>query len=208
MISLPLKLVAKSGQQSSLSNNPNSSSSGNLANEASNNANSKSIDSKLQTYSAKKITLESSRACVQLVDLFPEFASSYVPSNGNILAAQFYGHAQTNVSIQAAKSGANRYRLQSDSNSYEYLTLLTREFISRLDAHFAKTGGQVDLSFASEQLPTDELKLCIDRHLELRHTLMGYKDAIEKCCVQFRAIQKRLLIKFKVFDDDYSFILL
>lgn len=137
---------------------------------------------------------------MNLVDLFPEFSASYSSATGNVLAAQFFGHAHVNITIQAAKSGANRYRLQSDSNSYDYLSLLTREFVSRLENHSSSKsgGGSVDLSFSSDNLPTDELKLCIDRHLELRHILNSYKEAIEKCCVQFRAIQKRLLIKFKV----------
>ena len=151
------------------------------------------IDSKIQSNAAKKLTIDSNRPCVNLVDLFPEFAASYSAANGNILAAQFYGHAHVNVTMQAAKSGANRYRLQCDSNSFDYLSLLAREFVTRLEKSSA-----VELTFSSEQLPTDELKLCIDRHLELRHTLNSYKEAIEKCCVQFRAIQKRLLIKFKV----------
>jgi hypothetical protein len=189
-------MVAKSGQQSSStsikleSNDPKTGGGP---------SSSSSIDSKmLQSNSPKKLTIETNRACVNLVELFPEFSGSYSSANGNILAAQFYGHAHVNVSIQAAKSGSNRYRLQTDAPTYDYLCLLMREFVQRLEAHFQKQSQPIEMSFAADQLPTDELKVCIDKHLELRHTLETYKEAIEKCCVQFRAIQKRLLIKFKV----------
>lgn len=188
-VSLPLKLVAKSGQQSLNAKIDQASVPGN--NEASK---STPVDSKIQSTSTKKVTIDSNRPCVNLIDLFPEFSSSYSAANGNILAAQFFGHAHVNVTIQAAKTGANRYRLQSDSSSSDYLSLLTREFISRL----FKSQSGIELTFSADQLPVDELSRCINKHLELRHTLNFYKEAIEKCGVQFRAIQKRLLVKFKV----------
>lgn len=196
LLSLPLKLVAKSGQQTlnSKIEQPNGTGS-------ETGGKSTTIDTKIQSNSAKKVTIDSNRPCVNLVDLFPEFAGSYSAANGNILAAQFYGHAHVNITIQAAKSGANRYRLQADSNSIDYLSLLTREFVARLEAHYKGSGGgqsaPLEITFSPDQLPTDELRAFIDKHLELRHTLNSYKETIEKCCVQFRAIQKRLLIKFK-----------
>lgn len=207
-ISLPLKLVAKSGQHSinsKLDQTTRDSSSGDLSSSASSPSSIKgaNIDSK-SGGTVKKVTIDSNKPCVNLVDLFPEFSASYSSATGNVIAAQFFGHAQVNVTIQGAKSGANRYRLQSDSNSYDYLCLLTREFVTRLEAHFKSSG--VELSFASDQLPADDLKLCMDRHLELRQVLCGYKEAIEKCCVQFRAIQKRLLIKYKVIHLIFFFL--
>jgi len=48
-----------------------------------------------------------------------------------------------------------------------------------------------------ENLPTEEFRFMIDKHLELRQSIEKHKENLEKCCVQFRAIQKRLLAKFK-----------
>lgn len=142
----------------------------------------------------KKITIETNRPCVNLVDIFPEFAGSYIQANGNIIAGQYYGHAYLNITLQGSKSGANRYRIQSDT--YDSLWIILQEFVSRLDAHFKKSGQQLEMVY-HDALPTDEFRLVIDRHLELRQSLEMLKDSLEKCCVQFRAIQKRLLIKFK-----------
>jgi Bardet-Biedl syndrome 9 protein len=142
----------------------------------------------------KKITIETNKACVNLTELFPEFSASYIASNGNIIAAQFYGHNHMNVLVQAAKSGANRYRIQSDS--YDSLWLVAQEFVSRLQSHFSKQSQDVSIVY-KESLPMDDYRLLIDKHLELRQKTEGYKEMIEKYSVQFRAIQKRLLIKFK-----------
>ena len=49
----------------------------------------------------------------------------------------------------------------------------------------------------NEQLPTEELKNIIDKHLDLRKNMESLSQNLEQCSVQFRAIQKRLLTKFK-----------
>lgn len=171
---LPLKLVMKSGQQNPLD--------------------TKSADPKAQASNLKKITIESSKPCVNLTEIFPEFASSYIPANGNILAAQYFGHANINVLIQGSKSGSNRYRLQSET--FDSLWIIAKEFVTRLNSYYSKQSQTVELSY-QENLPTDEFRKVIDRHLELRQKLEQYKELLEQCCVQFRAIQKRMLIKFK-----------
>ena len=112
-----------------------------------------------------------------------------------MLVAQFYGHSTaSSVSIQGAKSGSNKYRLQADS--LENLSLLAQEFVARLKAHFKKQSQDVEI-FYKETLPTDEFKQAIDKHLELRLSCEHAKEVLEQCCTQFRAIQKRLLTKFK-----------
>lgn len=47
----------------------------------------------------KKVVLDSNRSCVNLSEIFPEFSGSFIAANGNILAAQYYGHAHFNVII-------------------------------------------------------------------------------------------------------------
>lgn len=176
---LPLKLVMKAGQQISAK----------LDQEAQSPENNK------KTFSnQKKITLDSSKPCVNLIDIFPEFAGSYSSSNGNVLSAQIYGHANVSISIQGSKSGLNRYRLQSEN--YETLWLILQEFVLRLQTFYSKQSSEVSLKY-QENLPTEEFRFMIDKHLELRQSIEKHKENLEKCCVQFRAIQKRLLAKFK-----------
>ena len=170
---LPLKLIMKSGQQL---------------------MSQEDQDNKKVMTTLKKITLESSKQCVNLTEIFPEFASSYMPSNGNILSAQIYGHANFNISIQGSKSGSNRYRIQTEN--FECLWLVLQEFVIRLQNYYSKQSQEVQLTF-QENLPIEEFRIIIDKHLELRQTLEKHKENLEKCCVQFRAIQKRLLAKFK-----------
>jgi Bardet-Biedl syndrome 9 protein len=172
---LPIKLVMKSGVQ-----------------QTSTSSSQKPEDSKKSDQ--KKITIETNKPCVNLTELFPEFSGSYIAANGNIIAAQFYGHNHINVLVQAAKSGANRYRIQSDT--YDSLWLVAQEFVSRLQSHFSKQSQDVTIIY-KESLPMDDYRQLIDKHLELRQKTEGYKEMIEKYSVQFRAIQKRLLIKFK-----------
>jgi Bardet-Biedl syndrome 9 protein len=179
---LPLKLIMKSGQHASMTKMEQ------------NQEEQKSIDKKTQQSGLKKITIETNKPCANLTEIFPEFSASFSQANGNTLVAQFFGHSNTSISIQGAKSGSNKYRLQSDT--LESLWLVAQEFIMRLKAHFKKQSQDVDIYF-KETLPTEEFKLVIDKHLELRQSAESSKVMLEQCCIQFRAIQKRLLSKFK-----------
>ncbi|RNA27204.1 PTHB1 isoform X1 [Brachionus plicatilis] len=170
---LPLKLVMKSGLQGSKMENEQK-------------------ESKISQ--VKKITIETNRPCANLTEIFPEFASSYIPANGNVISAQFYGLANLNIIVQAAKSGSGRYRLQSDN--YESLWLISKEFVTRLNAFYSKQSQALELMY-QENLPTEDLRAIIDKHLDLRYKIESQKEHLEKSCSQFRAVQKQMLIKFK-----------
>ena len=173
---LPLKLVMKAGQQLQQDSQEDS-------------------ETKPKIFSGlKKLTLETNKPCVNLTEIFPEFAASYAAASGNVLTAQFYGHPKLNISINCSKSGSSRYRIYSDD--YDSMWLIVQELVTRLSSHFAKQSQEVLINY-QETLPTQDLKLIIDRHLELRQILDTYTQNLEQCCVQFRAIQKRLLTKFK-----------
>lgn len=170
---LPLKLVMKSGVQESKSENePKESKSSQI----------------------KKITIETNRPCVNLTEIFPEFAASYMPSGGNVISAQFYGMANVNIIIQASKSGSGRYRLQAEN--YESLWLISKEFVTRLNTFYSKQSPDLELVY-QENLPTEDFRAIIDQHLELRYKIENQKELLEKSCSQFRAVQKQMLIKFK-----------
>ncbi len=132
---------------------------------------------------SKKIVLESSRACVNLVELFPELSGSYSQSAGlNALTGQFYGSGMS-LSVSGAKSGAGRYRIQADG--FESMWLLTQELVMRLSSYYAKLSQEVEITYR-EALPTDDLRLVIDEHLTLRRELEEMSKSLEQCCVQFR----------------------
>lgn len=88
----------------------------------------------------------------------------------------------------------NRYRIQSES--FDSIWLIAQELVLRLNTYHSKQSHDVQITY-NEPLPTDELRIVIDRHLELRKSLEVMSQNLEQCCVQFRAIQKRLLTKFK-----------
>ena len=167
---LPLKLVMKSGKEKSEED-------------------TKGIDSKSNL---KKIVLETNRPCVNLNEIFPEFSSSYTSSN--MIIAQYFGHSNMSMLIQGAKTGSYRYRIQAEN--FEYLWILTQEFVIRLNSYYSKLSQDVEIKYL-DPLPTDEFRQVIDRHLQLRQTIEKNKEILEQYCVQFRAIQKRLLSKFK-----------
>ena len=151
----------------------------------------KSINTQQQQQQRKqlpfKCVFDTSKPCVNLNEIFSEFSDN---GNANQLTIQFYGGHT--ISIQTSKS-SNRYRLQSES--FESLWLITQEFFSRINSHFK---SHKDFSIAyQDNLPIEEYKQIIEKHLQLRSFSDRYKEMLEQCCVQLRAIQKRLLNKFK-----------
>lgn len=171
---LPLKLLMKAGEQT-------------VDQETSD------TNKSIKVPSLRKLVLETNKPCINLSEIFPEFAGSYVSANGNTLAAQYYGHPTFNVSIQGSKAG-NRYRFQSEN--LESMWLIAQEFVIRLNSFFGKQSQDVSITY-HDPLPIEDLKLTIDKHLELRQSMEALSNNLEQCCVQFRAVQKRLLTKFK-----------
>ena len=137
-----------------------------------------------------KLIFDTSKSCINLVDLFPEYADAYTLASGNSLGLQYYGGSF--ITIQASKT-SNRYRLQSEN--FESLWLLTQEFYLRLTSYF-KSHKDFCVAY-QDNLPIEEYKEVIDRHLQLRVTSERLKEMLEQYSVQFRAIQKRILNKFK-----------
>ena len=170
---LPLKLIMKPGVQETRTENESK---------------------EPKSSQIKKITIETNRPCVNLTEIFPEFAASYMPSSGNVISAQFYGMANMNIIVQASKSGSGKYRLQADN--YESLWLISKEFVTRLSSFYSKQSPTLELLY-QENLPTEDFREIIDKHLELRYKIENQKELLEKSCSQFRAVQKQMLIKFK-----------
>lgn len=50
---------------------------------------------------------------------------------------------------------------------------------------------------AQEALPMDELWSCMDRHLAARHAAAAIEARLAQLAHQLRAVQKRMLLRFK-----------
>ncbi|CAF2420164.1 unnamed protein product [Rotaria sp. Silwood2] len=133
-----------------------------------------------------KITLGANKPVVDLNTVFPELSSGeYNQQQG--LTTRFYGSDEY-VSILAS-SKSQKYRFQSDSLSS--IWLFCHSLIERLS-----TRSIIEFEFG-DPLPLNDYFLLIDHHYELRVECEQINSTLDICSKQFRAIQKRLLNKFK-----------
>lgn len=139
-----------------------------------------------------KITVDTNQAPVDLSAIFPEFAAKSEDKDGNSLAFQFLSGAK--VTVLASKT-SQRYRIQSDS--FEDMWLVVKELVRRFDRYFSKLGVKDFKKSFSGPLPLQEYFLSVDHHFQLRVSAQQYQDLLSERAVQFRAIQRRLLTRFK-----------
>ncbi|KAM8735062.1 protein PTHB1 isoform 1-T1 [Acanthopagrus schlegelii] len=139
-----------------------------------------------------KITVDTNQAPVDLNSIFPEFSGKSEDKDGNSLAFQFLSGAK--VTVLASKT-SQRYRIQSDS--FEDMWLVVKELVRRFDQHFSKLGVKDFKKSFSGPLPLQEYFLSVDHHFQLRVSAQQYQDLLSERAVQFRAIQRRLLTRFK-----------
>lgn len=125
----------------------------------------------------------------------------------NNIMARFYGSIDTIAILASSKSRMNsmnylcrkeltqldfileKYRFQSDSLSN--IWLFCNLLIERLSA-----SSTIEFEYG-DPLPLNDYFLIIDRHYELRVECEQINSTLEILSKQFRAIQKRLLNKFK-----------
>ncbi|XP_041798162.1 protein PTHB1 isoform X2 [Chelmon rostratus] len=139
-----------------------------------------------------KITVDTNQAPVDLTSIFTEFSAKSEDKDGNSLAFQFLSGAK--VTVLASKT-SQRYRIQSDS--FEDMWLVVKELVQRFDRHFSKLGVKDFKKSFSGPLPLQEYFLSVDHHFQLRVSAQQYQDLLSERAVQFRAIQRRLLTRFK-----------
>eukprot|EP00775_Hariotina_reticulata_P008314 gene8314-8499_t len=167
-----------------------------------------------------KITLSTNRDLVQLTTLFgdmlvqahPSHLESLSRSQGANVMSFAYSSGQV-ASILGSKNGG-RYRLQSDC--FQSVWLVMQELCKRLMAHFAAaegkpvaakggmakdTSGSTDTGpFAitfEESLPLQDLFELVDAHFAGRELLATAEVELEQREVQFRSVQKLLLVRYK-----------
>ncbi|KAI9999910.1 hypothetical protein NQD34_011753 [Periophthalmus magnuspinnatus] len=139
-----------------------------------------------------KITVDTNQPPVDLHAMFPEFSTKSEENDGNSLAFQFLSGPK--VSLVASKS-SQRYRIQSDS--FEDMWLIVKELVQRCDRHFSKLGVKDFRKSFNGPIPLQDYFLAIDHHFQLRVSAKQYQDLLSERAVQFRAIQRRLLTRFK-----------
>ncbi|XP_036102590.1 protein PTHB1 isoform X3 [Molossus molossus] len=139
-----------------------------------------------------KLTIDTNKPPVSLLSLFPGFASQSEEDQVNVMGFHFLGGSQ--VTLLASKT-SQRYRIQSEQ--FEDLWLITNELIIRLQEHFEKQGIKDFACSFSGPLPLQEYFELIDQHFELRVNGEKLEELLSERAVQFRAIQRRLLTRFK-----------
>ncbi|XP_068424934.1 protein PTHB1 isoform X2 [Clinocottus analis] len=139
-----------------------------------------------------KITVDTNQPPVDLHAMFPEFVVKSEDKDGNSLAFQFLSGDK--VTVLASRT-SQRYRIQSDR--FEDMWMVVKELVLRFDRHFSKLGVKDFKKSFSGPLPLQEYFLSVDQHFQLRVSAQQYQDLLSERAVQFRAIQRRLLTRFK-----------
>ncbi|XP_055760857.1 protein PTHB1 isoform X2 [Salvelinus fontinalis] len=139
-----------------------------------------------------KITVDTNKPPVNLSEVFPDFLVKSEDKEGNALAFHFLSGPR--VTVLASKT-SQRYRIQSES--FEDIWLVVKELVQRFDRHFAKQGVKDFRNSFAGPIPLAEYFETVDHHFELRVSAEKYQDLLSERAVQFRAIQRRLLTRFK-----------
>lgn len=138
-----------------------------------------------------KLTIDTNKPPVNLVNLFPDFVER---GDDQVSVLGFQLLAGQKVTLLASKT-SQRYRIQSEK--FEDLWLITKELIMRFEEYFLKQGIKDFTSSFSGPIPLQEYFELIDQHFELRMNTEKYEKLLSERAVQFRAIQKLLLTRFK-----------
>ncbi|XP_070570389.1 protein PTHB1-like isoform X2 [Ptychodera flava] len=139
-----------------------------------------------------KITIDTNKPPVNLNDIFPELLGENAGGPGNALGFQLF--CGPKVTVLASKT-SQRYRLQSDV--LEAMWLVVKAFIERLNAYHQSIGVSGFKCSFQGAMPLQEFFDIIDMHYELRMNAERYKELLTQRAQQFRAIQRRLLTRFK-----------
>ncbi|XP_061410552.1 protein PTHB1 isoform X3 [Lethenteron reissneri] len=113
---------------------------------------------------------------------------------GQVNALGFQLLRGSRVTVLASKT-SQRYRVQCDQ--LDELWLVTSDLVRRLESHFRKLGtADFRCSFMGP-LPLQEYFELLDQHFDVRADAEKYREMLSERAVQFRAVQRRLLTRFK-----------
>jgi Bardet-Biedl syndrome 9 protein len=151
-------------------------------------------------HAAHKVTLDTNRAPPLLASLFADARDPQDGGAANVVSFA-YGDG-SDVTVIVSKN-AGRYRLQS--STFGAMWLVLDELCHRLrryyDAEEARAGADAEaepfaISFA-EALPLQDFFAAVDAHHAARAARNGSLATLSDRARQFRAAQKRLLVRFK-----------
>nr|XP_056713671.1 protein PTHB1 [Euleptes europaea] len=140
----------------------------------------------------QKLTIDTNKPPVNLINLFPDFADKADEDQLNAVGFQLL--AGSKITVLASKS-SQRYRIQSEQ--FEDIWLIAKELVLRLEKHFRKRNCKDFACTFSDPIPLQEYFEIIDHHFELRLNAAKYEQLLSERAIQFRAIQRRLLARFK-----------
>nr|XP_032806924.1 protein PTHB1 isoform X1 [Petromyzon marinus]XP_032806925.1 protein PTHB1 isoform X1 [Petromyzon marinus] len=139
-----------------------------------------------------KLTIDTNKPPVSLAALFPDFLQQSEEGQVNALGFQLLRGSR--VTVLASKT-SQRYRVQCDQ--LDELWLVTSDLVRRLESHFRKLGtADFKCSFMGP-LPLQEYFQLLDQHFDVRADAEKYREMLSERAVQFRAVQRRLLTRFK-----------
>lgn len=152
-----------------------------------------------------KFDLITTKPAVSLMDLFqemfiqptnpPDVMETILASAKSVLTFQYYNGEICTVIV--SKNGG-KYRIQS--SSLPCLWPITNQLTTRLEAYYRthESNNQEILTFTYQDLlPLGDYFSVIDLHFTARSELMKLNNELNDRSHQFRAIQKRLLIRYK-----------
>ena len=138
-----------------------------------------------------KVTLSTNKPAVSLLELFPEFVLDSSMSN----AAGFQVYGGPVITVLSSKT-SQRYRLQSEN--LPAIWLITEQVKRRLEQRFTKSDGSSDLECSyTSSLPLQEFFTEIDSYFSKRKQYKSVLETLTQRMSQFRAIERRLLTRFK-----------
>uniref|UniRef100_A0A672RFV6 Bardet-Biedl syndrome 9 n=1 Tax=Sinocyclocheilus grahami TaxID=75366 RepID=A0A672RFV6_SINGR len=142
-----------------------------------------------------KITVDTNKPPINLNEVFPGTTAKHIFCNSiSVHALGFQLITGSRVIVLASKT-SQRYRIQSES--FEDIWLVAKELVQRFDRHFASLGVKDFQNSFTGPIPLPEYFETVDHHFELRVNAQKYQDLLSERAVQFRAIQRRLLTRFK-----------
>jgi len=141
-----------------------------------------------------RLTISTDKDPVILFQLFADVVPAVLRDssgvNPRILSLMFHNGADATI---LTSQNTGRYRIQS--STFEALWPAADELCRRLKSHFEPQGG-VNVGY-TEQMPLFEYFKLVDEHFECRKSIAGMSTQLETKATEFRAVQKRLLVRFK-----------
>uniref|UniRef100_A0A670XP94 Bardet-Biedl syndrome 9 n=1 Tax=Pseudonaja textilis TaxID=8673 RepID=A0A670XP94_PSETE len=141
---------------------------------------------------SQKLTIDTNKPTVSLITLFSDFADQIDEDQLNVLGFQLL--AGSRITLLASKT-SQRYRIQCDQ--LEDIWLITKELTLRLEQHFGRQNCKDFVCTFSGPIPLQDYFDIIDHHFELRLNAMKYEQLLAERAIQFRAIERCLLTRFK-----------